>query len=188
MTGITSIDNLLKIPTTSFIRADQEFIEVHANLPASQYAEWYKEISGGFELDQTDDKKAEIKLRYLIQKFIKEPILTAEEVVEAAARQYNAFMEKNGYLYENRVNEQPMIREVKKTDGSTVIRVRRQDGRSKSEVAEEVYMANRTKDLDRKGWIALLVEEVGLTPGGASTYFCNLQKKHGDVVKKKGKK
>ena len=55
-------------------------------------------------------------------------------------------------------------------------------------MAEDVYLANHTKGFDRKQWIALLVAEVGLTEGGASTYLVNMKKKHGDVVKKKGKK
>jgi len=49
---------------------------------------------------------------------------------------------------------------------------------AKKELAKKVWEDNADKQttLKRKEWIALLCEEVGLTPAGASTYYANLKK------------
>lgn len=181
MTGLTEINNL-KLNTKSFIRADQAFIENFSGLTAEQYSGMYTNLTGK-QLDETDAKRAELTVRYTIQSFIKHGTATDDEVINIALSDFNRYWNKNGYLYEHRVDA-PAVVEVQRKDGTTVTRTRREDGASKSDVAEKVYMANRTKQLSRKEWIALLVAEVGLTEAGASTYYSNLKRKHGDVVKK----
>jgi hypothetical protein len=49
---------------------------------------------------------------------------------------------------------------------------------AKKELAKKVWADNADKQatMPRKEWIALLCEEVGLTPAGASTYYANLKK------------
>jgi hypothetical protein len=47
---------------------------------------------------------------------------------------------------------------------------------AKKELAREVWNENKHKEMSRKEWIALLVELVGLTPAGASTYYAGLKK------------
>ena len=49
---------------------------------------------------------------------------------------------------------------------------------AKKELAKKVWDDNADKQdtLDRSGWIALLMEQVGLTKSGASTYYANLRK------------
>jgi len=51
---------------------------------------------------------------------------------------------------------------------------------AKKELAMEVYANDIKGKIDvRKDAIAILVEKVGLTPAGASTYYANLKKKNG---------
>lgn len=51
---------------------------------------------------------------------------------------------------------------------------------AKKDLAMEVYRDHIVGKIDvRKDAIAILVEKVGLTPAGASTYYANLKKKNG---------
>ena len=48
---------------------------------------------------------------------------------------------------------------------------------AKKEMALKVYEANKhNTDLTRQDWIKLLMDEVGMTKAGASTYYANLKK------------
>jgi hypothetical protein len=48
---------------------------------------------------------------------------------------------------------------------------------AKKEMALKVYEANKQNtDLTRQDWIKLLMDEVGMTKAGASTYYANLKK------------
>jgi hypothetical protein len=179
MTGLVTISKL-KLDTNSFLRADREFVECYGALPSDQYAEMYFELTGK-ALNEDDDKKAELKTRYVIQTFIKNIAADVDEVVNMSTVQFNRYWEINSYLYADRSESQAVV-EVQRKDGSTVVRTRRNDGLSKQDVAQRVYVANRTKGLSRQEWIALLVKEVELTPAGASTYLSNLKQKHGDVT------
>jgi hypothetical protein len=156
MTGLVTISKL-KLDTNSFLRADREFVECYGALPSDQYAEMYFELTG------------------------KNIAADVDEVVNMSTVQFNRYWEINSYLYADRSESQAVV-EVQRKDGSTVVRTRRNDGLSKQDVAQRVYVANRTKGLSRQEWIALLVKEVELTPAGASTYLSNLKQKHGDVT------
>ena len=49
---------------------------------------------------------------------------------------------------------------------------------AKKELARQVYLDNNHRTMKRKEWIELLMEKVGLSQGGASTYYANLKKEY----------
>lgn len=165
--AITTLQNY-KIPTGSYIRAIQEINE-DGELSHNEYVKRCKELVGAdVELDEKTDRYVYL---YLVQETIRKSFTTDQlnmiELFEQAKELADKFCKENPYVFATSVDfENPKLDangNPKKKKGA------------KKELAKKIWSENQGKNLTRKQWIELLIEEVGLTPGGASTYHANLK-------------
>jgi hypothetical protein len=97
-------------------------------------------------------------------------MIDGKSVVDEALLKAKAFISKNEYVFavrEERQNVTPKLDALGKP--------KRKKG-AKKELAKKVYNEKIAgKQLTRKQAIAIIAEEVGMTPAGASTYYGNLK-------------
>lgn len=142
-----------------------------------EYRERLEELLGGAETVLTERQQEQglsgirFLYLYLVQQIIEDSettdrldmMKTAEQAFDRADR----FMANNQWVFAER-------KVVEKLDADGKVKPKKG---AKKELARKVYDAQiRDKNLTRQEAIAILMSEVGLTKGGASTYYANLKK------------
>ena len=125
------------------------------------------------ELGNTDapvatDHELDYTFRYMVTLVIEKPDIGGQELVDLAFEKAKTFIENHSYVFavpdEDAEPKLDAIGNVKPKKGA------------KKELAIKVYNEKiRNKDVTRKDAIAILMEEVGMSAGGASTYYANLK-------------
>jgi hypothetical protein len=171
---MTFIEALKKhnIPDTSYLKAieyitDQE--KLKGKLTLSQYQERINEIDP-VEGEIEDVRLAEYTYKYLIQETLRaigedKIDVNIYEMHRLAIFKAEEFIKRNSYLWES---------EDKSTKLDAEGKVKSKRG-SKKEATCQLWSERKDDGLTRQEWIKLLVEEVGCTKSGGSTYYARLK-------------
>lgn len=126
------------------------------------------------ELANTDapvatDRELDYTFRYMVTSLIADPTLHGQALVDTSFAKAKTFIENHQYVFavadEDEEPKLDAIGNVKPKKGA------------KKELARKVYDEKiRNKDVSRKDAIAILMNDVGMSAGGASTYYANLKK------------
>ncbi len=123
----------------------------------------------GVEADTADARELNYTFRYLVTGAIETPNVAGDLLVGQALTKARTFIANHQYVF-----AVPDADATPKLDAAGNIKPKKG---AKKEMARKVYDEKiRNTELTRKEAIAILVEEVGLTPAGASTYYANLKK------------
>ena len=158
------------IPTNSPVAAIQHMRE-HGwfEKTGDDYKFHIVDIAGAEALTD-DERELNYTLRYLVTEVIGNPELRGRLLVDLAATKAKHFIENNQYVFAKpEADAEPRL--------DAMGNVKPKKG-AKKEMARKVY-DEQIKDVEgmtRKAAIEILVEEVGLSPAGASTYYANLKK------------
>lgn len=168
------------VSTTSYIRAIQDFNDLDDPiiLTKAQYERGIADIIGGdHPPSYRNDKEARIYFLYVIQETIRafqqQGIPEMDEVWEYAQTRARKMIEKQPWSIKDYFTED---KGEPKLDAAGNPKKRKG---AKKEEAEALYRELNDGTNDRPAIIAALVDEVGLSKAGATTYFHNLKKKFG---------
>ena len=158
------------IPIHSYIAAVQ-----HLNsLPELTDADYMKRIEElvGYSVTITTEHLPRYVYLYLVQELIRAAkttdVLQPVAIYDIAYDRAETFIAENSYVFAT-----PDSDAAPKLDAAGNIKPKKG---KKKELAKEVYVADiEGKELSRKDAIAILMEKVGLSAGGASTYYANLK-------------
>lgn len=119
---------------------------------------------------QTDnERELNYTFRYLVTTAIEQPGIKGRELVGVATERAKTFIANHQYVFA--VPEEDATPKLDATG-----KPKPKKG-AKKEMARKVYDEQiRDKGLTRKEAIAIIAEDVGMSPGGASTYYANLKK------------
>jgi hypothetical protein len=167
------------VSTTSFIKAIQEFNDPERPifLSKTQYERGIANIIGGDHPPlYANEKEARIYFLYVIQETIRafqHGIPEMDQVWEEAQRRAKAMIERQPWAvkdYNTTEDGEPKMDAVgnpKKRKGA------------KKEEAEALFRQMNDGTNSRTTIIAALVDEIGMSKAGATTYFHNLKKQYG---------
>lgn len=117
----------------------------------------------------SDERELNYLYRYIITDAIQNSEVDASQLVSGALTKARKFISTHQYVF-----AKPEEEKAPKLDAAGNVKPKKG---AKKELAKKVYNEQiKDNDLSRKEAIAILVEEVGLTPAGASTYYANLKK------------
>jgi len=123
----------------------------------------------GADAQSDDERELNYTFRYLVTSAIESPGLTGKPLVEQATSKAKTFIANHQYVF-----AQPEEDATPKLDACGKPKPKKG---AKKEMARKVYDEQiRDKGLTRKEAIAIIAEDVGMSPGGASTYYANLKK------------
>jgi len=161
------------IPTHSFTAAVKYLNEVEGEVLPELYRDRIKELSG-HDTDATDET---IRWHYLylvqetVRQNLKNGTVDMDELFELATEKANTHLKKNPWMLGSREDKPVKLDAAgnpKKKKGA------------KKEMAIELYKKmvdeNNGKFPSRKDAIQRFVDEIGMTPAGASTYVANCKK------------
>lgn len=117
-----------------------------------------------------DENELNYTFRYVVQEALQNREMRGKELVALAYEKAKAFLAANAYVL-----AKPEADATPKLDAAGNVKPKKG---AKKEMALRVYN-EQIKDVDgmtRKRAIEILMEEVGMTAGGASTYYANLKK------------
>ncbi len=158
------------IPISSYISAVQH-INNRGELTHKEYIERIKELTGEV-VSFTNDFMYRFTYLYLIQNTVKTSFRTdkldMKEILNSSISEATTLLENNPWFC-----YVPEKEPVLDANGKP-----KPKKGAKKEMAKQVWDKYKDDGVDRtrKEWIQLLVDEVGLTPLGASTYYANLKK------------
>jgi hypothetical protein len=124
----------------------------------------------GRDAPSDDARELDYTIRYLVGEAIATPTGDAKDLLAIAYQKATRFISSHQFVFavgedENATPKLDAAGKPKQKKGA------------KKENARRVYDEKiRNTDTTRKEAIAILVEEVGLTPAGASTYYAQLKK------------
>ena len=123
---------------------------------------------GNTDAPSDDERELDYTFRYMVTLVIEKPDLGGQLLVDLAYTKAKTFIENHQYVFavpdEDAEPKLDAVGNVKPKKGA------------KKELARKVYDEKiRNKDLARKDAIAILMEDVGMSAGGASTYYANLK-------------
>jgi len=132
----------------------------------------YKDLIIELAMDDVpteDSRELNYTFRYLVTMAIEHPGHTGKATLALAYEKAKTFIANHQYVFatpdEDDEPKLDAIGNVKPKKGA------------KKELARKVYDEKiRNKDVSRKDAIAILMEDVGMSAGGASTYYANLKK------------
>ena len=164
------------VPTDSFIKASQH---VNAHLPTGQQAtDRILAMTGEKVVAETDEHVMQLPLTYayLVQSIVKAKIAKASakliDVLVAAKVSAAELVDKQAWLF---IADEEARQDIENADPEVVKAGKAKKGARKV-LALKIYRDQiEGKDLKRKEAIAILVEEVGLTQAGGSTYYANFK-------------
>lgn len=176
------------IPTNSWLEAAQfvltadEDIDYQrpgmGSLPKEEYAKRVAEVLGLSAVPEYETQKiARVYFGYTIQETVRNFLSGDRPDMEFLWMDINRralkFITENPWSVKEYVSEDDDGEPKLDAAGNP-----KQKKGAKKELAKKVWADNADKQttMKRKEWIALLCEEVGLTPAGASTYYANLKK------------
>lgn len=163
-----------KVPVNSVVAAAQHLgLNGIGQLNDDEYVRRIKEITGKSVKFESSDM-ARMTYSYLVAVAIEETnhtdILDAEALLKKATEKASKLVEENSWMFA-KAEAEP------KLDASGNVKPKKG---AKKELAMKVYAEDiKDKVTVRKDAIAILVEKVGMTPAGASTYYANLKKNNG---------
>lgn len=162
------------IPTHSYVAAIQ-YLNDRTELSDAEYIKRIEELVG-YSVTISTAHLPRYAYLYLVQELIRESlnlntdVMAPVAIYEAAYRKAEAFIIENSYIFATSDDED------KPTKLDAAGNIKPKKGKKK-ELAKEVYVANiEGKGLTRKEAIGILMEKVGMSSGGASTYYANLKK------------
>lgn len=160
------------IPTNSYIKAVQ-FVNDQGLLSQEEYQRRVGELLGQ-DVTFTDEDQARLFYLYVVQETVRAgDEADIDTVKQEAERRVGDFNENMSWVFVTAEdNKSEEDKSSNKTDAQGNPKPRK--GRKK-ELAKQVWNENKDKGLTRKQFIELLVEQVGLTKAGASTYYSNLK-------------
>lgn len=124
---------------------------------------------GGADAPTEDEYELNYTFRYLVQTAIQDQALRGKDLVEQAYSKAKTFLANNAY-----VMAKPEADETPKLDAAGNPKPKKG---AKKEMAIRVYNEQiKDKGLSRKDAIKILMDEVGMTSGGASTYYAGLKR------------
>lgn len=150
------------IPTHSFTAAVR-VSNAMGELTAEEYGERVARLTNK---SLRDSDHPRFTYLYMIQEAVRSHgKLNGEELFDIAAEKSGKFVKENGWMEVAKAA-------TKKVDASGNPKKPKGD---KKAAAVKLWNERKDENLSRKEWITLLVEEVGLTEAGASTYHANLK-------------
>lgn len=160
------------IPTHSYVAAVQ-YLNDRPQLTDADYIKRIEELVGYSVTISTEHLPRYVYL-YFVQELIRASmntdVLHPVSIYEVAYKRADEFVKENSYIFatgEDDTNATP------KLDAAGNIKPKKG---AKKDLAKVVYKEDiEGKSLTRKDAIAILMEKVGLTSGGASTYYANLK-------------
>ena len=161
------------IPVHSFVAAIQ-YLNDNTPLTDEQYIESISELIEGHNVLQLGDKEHMPRYTYLyfVQELIRESFSTDKldtfDIFSVAMEKARVYIKDNSWAFA-----------VAEEDGEPKLdaagNIKPKKG-AKKELAKKVYAEDiEGKELSRKEAIGILMEKVGMTSGGASTYYANLK-------------
>ena len=160
------------IPTHSYVAAIQ-YLNDRPQLNDADYMKRIEELVG-YSVTITDEHMPRYAYLYLVQELIRASLNINTDVIQPVAIYEIAydraaeFLKENSYIFAT-----PDEDSEPKLDAAGNIKPKKG---KKKELAKEVYVADiEGKELSRKDAISILMEKVGLSAGGASTYYANLK-------------
>jgi len=124
----------------------------------------------GAEAPSEDERELNYTFRYMVQEAIRNHDLRGRVLVASAYVLAKKFIAENAYVFAKPEAEagEPKLDATGKPKPKKG---------AKKEMAIKVYNEKiKDKDLSRKEAIQILMDEVGMSAGGASTYYANLKK------------
>jgi len=156
------------IPTHSFISAVKYLNESEGEILPDLYRYRIKELTD--QDTQASDETVRWHYLYLVQETVRQSLksdsIDMNEMFELATTKAETHLKRNPWLTGERKDSTPKFDAAgnpKKKKGA------------KREMAISLWKKHKDENKTRKEWIELLVEEVGLTTAGASTYHSNLK-------------
>lgn len=161
------------VPTDSVVRAAQYINDLMLNTP--QAADRVKALTGEV-VEGEHVMRVPLVYGYLVQNLLKAHIAKqAAQLVDLLAKskeQADALIEKQGWLF---IADEDARADIENADPEVVIAGKAKKGARKV-LGLKVYKAEiEGVEMTRKEAIAILMEKVGLTQSGASTYFHNFK-------------
>ena len=158
------------IPTHSYVAAIQ-YINEGAELTDADYLLRIEQLVG-YSVEITAEHMPRYVYLYLVQEIIRTSLKGEDfrvvNVYDIAYKRAEEFLEMNQYIFATSDDTKPV-----KLDAAGNVKPKKG---AKKELAKKVYVADiEGKELSRKDAIAILMEKVGLSAGGASTYYANLK-------------
>ena len=149
-----------KIPIHSYVAAITHIKEVGDLTGEEHRIRIAHFASGGHDLD---DRTAKYTYLYCVQEAVRSPdtYATSKQLYDVAVDKARTFIDNNPWVFAEKEDETPK---------------KRRSGPSKKEKTCVLWSAHKDDGWTRKQWIAKLVDEVDLTPAGASTYYAKLKK------------
>lgn len=127
------------------------------------------EAVSGVAPDTEDARELNYTFRYLVTTAIDHPGHKGKHLLAMAYGKAKEFIKTHGFVF--------AVAEVDATPKLDATGKPKPKKGAKKEMARKVYDEKiRDKELTRKESIAILMEEVGMSQGGASTYYANLKK------------
>ena len=158
------------IPTGSFVDAIQH-LNAHTMLTDEEYQSRISELVG-VTCTITTPNLPRYAYLYLVQEIIKASystdVINVVAIYEVSYDMAAVFIEENSYIFAEKDDDA-----TPKLDATGAPK---QKKGAKKEMAIKVYAEDiNGKNLSRKDSIAILMEKVGMSSGGASTYYANLK-------------
>jgi len=158
------------IPTNSYVAAIQ-YINDGPELRDDEYLLRIEQLVG-YSVEITAEHMPRYVYLYLVQEIIRTSLKGEDfrvvNVYDIAYNRAEEFLEMNQYIFATSDDTKPV-----KLDAAGNVKPKKG---AKKELAKKVYAEDIDgKGLTRKDAIAILMEKVGLSSGGASTYYANLK-------------
>ena len=159
-----------EIPTSSYVAAIQ-YINNRPELTDADYLLRIEQLVG-YSVEITAEHMPRYVYLYLVQEIIRasqqSEDFRAVNVYEVAYKRAEEFLKENPYIFATSDDTKPV-----KLDAAGNVKPKKG---AKKELAKKVYKEHiEGKGLSRQDSIAIIMEKVGMTSGGASTYYANLK-------------
>ena len=159
------------IPTHSYVAAIQHLSD-RTQLPNGEYIKRITELVG-FDVQISNERLPKYAYLYLVQELIRASQAAGDAIVPVAIYEMSydkalEFITENSYIFATPDDSAPV-----KLDATGAPKPKKG---AKKELAKQVYTDEILgKNLSRKDAIAIIMEKVGMSAGGASTYYANLK-------------
>ena len=159
------------IPTHSYVAAIQHLSDRNP-LPNGEYIKRIEELVG-FSVEISNERLPKYAYLYFVQELIKAAQAVGDDIVpvaiyEMAYDKASEYIVENSYIFATPDDTAPV-----KLDATGAPKPKKG---AKKELAKQVYTDEILgKNLTRKEAIAIIMDKVGMSSGGASTYYANLK-------------
>ena len=159
------------IPVGSYVAAIQ-YLGERADLTDAQYIARIEELVG-YSVTISKEHLPKYAYLYLVQELIRASMTTDKlhpvAIYEIAYDKAEEFITENSYIFAKPEAEDGVV----KLDATGAPKPKKG---AKKDLAKQVYADEiEGKGLSRKEAIAIIMDKVGMSSGGASTYYANLK-------------